>query len=147
MRALFLAVIFLFSDVNAEIIKIKCVYDFDVNHSFTFEFDTEELNKVNKYNRESVDGSVKIPSFMFDGDAQWILTAKSDGSGTTIKEKNAAPYVTLGDGIKVTKNSIFFKEITGDYHINRTSGSGYVNNIWGERMTFQCDKWDGQKKF
>ena len=39
MRASFLAVIFLISDANAEIIKIKCVYDTDVYDNFTFECD------------------------------------------------------------------------------------------------------------
>ena len=54
MRALFLSIIFLFSGVNAEIIKINCVYDNNVINPFTFEHDTEILDKVNKFNKESI---------------------------------------------------------------------------------------------
>lgn len=152
MRALFLAVIFLFSGVNAEIIKIKCVYDNNVINPFTFEHDTEILDKVNKFNKESIRDTngkrgLKHPSFLMDGEFEPIYTAERDGT-----KRRDSPYISLGKALEVTKNKIYF-EISSfsKYEINRTSGSGFSTHIMIEKgkkkFFFQCDKWDGQKKF
>ena len=132
--------------------KIKCVYDNNVINPFTFEHDTEILDKVNKFNKESIRDTngkrgLKHPSFLMDGEFEPIYTAERDGT-----KRRDSPYISLGKGLEVTKNKIYF-EISSfsKYEINITSGSGFSTHIMIEKgkkkFFFQCDKWDGQKKF